>query len=189
MSELIRCFVAASLDSAVARRLEREIGYFQLAGADVKWVHRDNFHLTLNFLGSVDPEVLMEAEAQLEEAAEGIRRFRTMVRGIIGFPDPEKPRIIAASLEGDIEPLEQLHRDLRGRFRKIGVRGEKKTFNPHITMGRVRGDRHFDELQKRLVKSEKRRFGLTSVRSLVLFMSDEGPRGPIYTPLKSFSLL
>ncbi|MEE9391381.1 MAG: RNA 2',3'-cyclic phosphodiesterase [Planctomycetota bacterium] len=189
MSERIRCFVAVTIDAAISRRLEREIGYFQLAGADVKWVPRDSFHLTVSFLGDLEPELLIDVEEQLEEAAQGVARMKMMVRGVAALPDLDRPRVIAAGFDGDLDKFKNLQRDLKGRFRSLGIRADKKIFAAHVTLGRVRGDRHLDELKTRLAKSLNRRFGMLSVTGVELYMSDQGPKGPIYTPLKRFSLI
>lgn len=183
----LRLFVAFDVDAEVKRRLAREIAFLQLAGAKVSWLKPEQMHVTLRFLGAVRPEELLEIEEAVAKAAEEGVSSRPMVRGVHTFPRDGAPRVIVAGMEGDVEPMQALHRVLEERLREIGMPPDKR-FTPHVTLGRVKGKVETEDLARRIAEGSERRFGLTDANVLHVMSSDTTPKGPIYTSLASFPL-
>ncbi|MEZ6197197.1 MAG: RNA 2',3'-cyclic phosphodiesterase [Planctomycetota bacterium] len=186
--DALRCFIAAPLTPAVAERLEREIAFLQLAGADVAWVKRAQFHLTLRFLGDVDPGDLPDIESAIEAATQEASAARPMVRGVSAFPSVEDPKTVVALLDDEGGEIGGMHQALERQLRRAGFRPEKRNYRPHVTLGRVRGTRNLDEVARRMTEASERRFGLTDFDRLILYMSDQTPQGTLYTELRDFPL-
>src|SRR5688572_32474289 len=53
---LMRCFVAVEVPEEARGLIVRVQEALRRAGADVKWVERENLHLTLKFLGDLTEE-------------------------------------------------------------------------------------------------------------------------------------
>ena len=101
-----------------------------------RWVPAENLHLTLVFLGWVDPGEVDPIRAELESAAAVAAPFRAGLGAAGRFPDRGKARIVwfgftsgAAELEG-----------LAGRVRLAVAKrvAEDRPFRPHITVARAR---------------------------------------------------
>ena len=65
----VRAFVAIRLREPVRERLAAEVERLRPLAPDVAWVARDNFHLTLKFLGDVESDRLDAVTAALAGAA------------------------------------------------------------------------------------------------------------------------
>ena len=186
----LRCFVAAPIEVKVAKRLVREIGFLQLAGADVKWVPLENLHVTLRFIGNTDPNDVVPVVDAIEEVAAEIPACRPMVEGIEFFPNQRRPRVVAARVTEDVEALNALYAGLQKTLGELGFRPERKPLRPHVTLGRMNsGGRGMDDLMTRLEESAERRFGPTVINHVNLYMSETGPQGPEYTIMNRIELL
>lgn len=154
----------------------------------VKWVEEENFHLTLRFLGEV-PEALVEAvDRGLEEAVRGFPATEAVLKGVGAFPSLRRPRVIWVGME-PVEPLKELQRRVESSMQGLGFEREKKPFQPHVTLGRVKrleGDsRCFEEVSSRW---EGRVLGEVPVERIHLIESTLTPRGPRYTVLRTYKL-
>jgi len=102
----------------------------------VKWVRAEGIHLTLKFLGDVDPEREPELRSGLARAAAGARPLPLSVHGFGVFPDYSRPRVIWAGLEAD-PALELLQHRIEQEFTPLGFPPEGRPFHPHLTLGRA----------------------------------------------------
>jgi len=126
-----RLFTGIEIPAAIGERLSFLRG--GLPGA--RWIDRDNYHLTLRFVGDVDMDVAEEIAAALTR----IRRPGFMLRiAGIGALGTRKPHAIVARTEPSTELA-----DLRGEheriIQRIGLAPETRKFTPHVTLARLRG--------------------------------------------------
>ena len=78
----MRTFIAIPLPEACRSMLEQMQGELRRFGADVGWVAVPSIHITLKFLGEVDPSIIpMMAEA-LQAAAASTRSFDLQLHGL-----------------------------------------------------------------------------------------------------------
>src|SRR5688572_27535572 len=84
---IMRCFVAMEVPEEVRAFIVRVQEALRRAGADVKWVERENLHLTLKFLGDLEEDAAARLGGAL--AAETARwpRLRLSFGGIGVFPE------------------------------------------------------------------------------------------------------
>lgn len=183
----LRLFVALELPGDVRRALAALVERLASTGADVKWVEEENFHLTLKFLGEVEPVRLAPLGEALSRAAAQMAPFRFTAAGTGAFPSARRPRVIWVGVEEGKEEL----RDLAGRMDRaladLGFPPEERPFSAHLTLGRVRSPKGMEELVRALGAAtfEGRE---VAVREVVLFQSVLGRAGPVYTPLGRYPL-
>lgn len=103
-----------------------------LTGA--RWVDRDDYHLTLRFIGDIDGPT---ADA-VDETMAGIRRraFTVTLEGLDCFGGG-KPRAIVARAQPSA-PLVELQAEQERLLRRIGIAPEPRRFAPHVTLARMR---------------------------------------------------
>ena len=107
--------------------------------ADVNWVEPHNLHLTLKFLGDVhQQEIVRVCQAMARGAAE-VKPFELDVRGAGAFPNAARPRTVWLGAGDGAEPMVVLHDRVEAALAKLGYREEHRRFQPHLTIGRVRG--------------------------------------------------
>jgi 2'-5' RNA ligase len=163
--------------AALADELRRAAGR---AGEEVRWVPPTNVHLTLQFLGAVPEERVPAIEAALREAAAEARPLSLALRGVGGFPNARRPRVLWAGLEGDLAPLAALAAALGARLAKLGHPPEDRPFSPHLTLGRAREGRGAPGLAGALAGAAQEAPAPWRAAEVVLFESHLSPRGPRY---------
>lgn len=186
----LRCFLAIRVTGSLANRLERENSYLKLSGASCGWTAARNMHITLRFLGEVQPTEVLEIARVIEAETTETSATRIILRGLQMLPEgAKKPRLVACGIEGDLEPLHDLYDRLQKALAPLGFRPEKKGWHPHVTLARLKNLDNLDQLLERVEKASWREFGHLQVGEIDLMMSDLEVEGPIYTPLQTFPLL
>jgi 2'-5' RNA ligase len=182
-----RLFVALEPPDAVRRRiaalaveLRRAAGR---AADDVRWVVPENVHLTLQFLGAVPEERVADVEAAVRAAAGQVRPLSLEVRGVGGFPNARRPRVVWAGLEGETAGVAELVRDLGRRLAPLGFPPEERPFSAHLTLGRARDTRGAPGLAGALAHAAESPPAPWRASEIVLFESHLSPKGPRYEAL------
>ena len=136
-----RLFVVAELDDSIERYLSEVVGRLSnLFSQKIRWVPRENRHLTLTFIGEVDERQTLEVIDGIKLASLGIPRFIVGIDGLITFPQQGNPRILALRVLDESRWLSWPKRKLETRLVDLGLEIEPRAFSPHITVGRLRDD-------------------------------------------------
>jgi 2'-5' RNA ligase len=190
--EPIRAFIAIELPSQIKAALAQLQDNLRTSkSASVKWVDPEGIHLTLKFLGNVDESEISALTKTLSEAVRGVAPFSIQLGDPGAFPNAHAPRVVWVGVGGEIEPLLILHNNIDRVLAPLGFPPEKRTFSPHLTLGRVREE---------TLPGERRRLGenvatlKTGVKSsfkaesLSLMRSKLSREGATYSRLASFEL-
>ena len=184
MKDTLRTFVAVETSDPVHRRAVELIRAVDVAEADVKWVQPQNMHLTLKFLDEVPLVEIPRVSEMVAQAAAGSEPFELEIRGAGAFPSAGRPRTVWLGAVDGAEPLRTLQKMLEKSLAKLGFRKEPRRFEPHLTIGRVRGGGPgVVELGRRLKEHADFAAGRFMVTELVVFSSQLTPSGPIYEAL------
>jgi 2'-5' RNA ligase len=182
----IRSFVALDLEPPVRDTLRRLQAALEQVGADVRWVRPGGMHLTLKFLGAVEPRRLERVRRALQAIAGRHAALQLRVRGLGAFPSWRRPRVVWAGLEG--AGLVALAADVEGALAGIGFVAEPRPFTPHVTLGRVQSLRGWPHLQAVLAAHREDDCGTTVVDAIVIYQSTLRPGGAVYAPLWTIPL-
>ena len=119
-----RLFVAAWLPEAVVDQLA---ALARPAEPGVRWIPPNNWHVTLRFLGSADPLVVAArlGDAQLPTAT-----------AVVG---PAVARLGRSALVVPVAGLEALADAVVGATDDVGRPPERRAFDGHVTLARLRG--------------------------------------------------
>ncbi len=158
------------------------------AGAGVAWVTTENLHVTLKFLGWVEPPRLELVDAALDRAVTGLAAFDLSIESLGAFPTPTRPRVLWAGIGEGKARLAALADRVERELAALGFAREDRAFSPHVTLGRVKEPRKNRDLADALAAAAGRRFGTVHVTRVVLMRSDLSPRGARYTELSSHPL-
>lgn len=186
---LIRAFIAIELPPEIQTRLQSAAETMRSGRTlAVRWVSPGNIHLTLKFLGEIDPARLPRLREGLELAASVCRPSELVVGGLGAFPNNRQPRVIWVGVE--VPPqLQELARAVDTAAEKIGCPREDRPFAPHLTLGRVQKQAAREEIaqiSQALASTSVGELGRFTATGFTLFRSDLRPSGPIYTPLARF---
>ena len=185
---LHRIFTAISLPENVKKQLlafSKE--HYQLPA---KWVNRENLHITLNFLGKLDDNQLLETIEAVKSVVPPLSAFSIRLDRISYGPDEKfPPRLVWVSLEKNKE-LYQLQKDLEDTIfnlpsYKYKIK-EKQKFSPHITLARIKAF-EFRKLSQNIEINQPLNIGF-EVKAVQVIESELKKEGPQYTILENLSL-
>ncbi len=122
--------------------------------------HRENFHLTLRFIGEQNPQQVAVLQKALYEIAAGLKAFELKLNKLGSFNKGNK-KIIWLGLESSIE-LQKLYQKLEGVLEKAGYAKEGRGYTPHITLAR---EARLDEkaMEPGIIRVEKLRIQAKSI--------------------------
>ena len=107
----------------------------------LRWVPREQWHVTLAFYGEVDDTKAAALADRLGRAAARSRPFHIRVAGAGTFPrQSQKARVLWLGLDGEVEEMRRLADRCAGAGRRARIAMEDRPFRPHLTLGRARGD-------------------------------------------------
>jgi 2'-5' RNA ligase len=187
-----RAFVAILLGEQARKAVAAQITRLRPLSKAVTWVPPSGLHVTLSFLGDQTDEQLRDIMPALEEAAEGVSGFTMGLRGLGAFPGLEHPRTIWVGVSdgGEVRYLQsRVAEALEGR----GFPGERRAWQPHVTIGRIPPNRRWRrdgmaEIRSGLIRGGATVFGNSQVSSIELMRSDLFPSGARYTGIASVPL-
>ena len=133
-----RCFVAVPLGDDVRAALGAAVEGWRARDdlAGLRWAHPGGWHLTLAFLGAVDPGQVPAIEAAMTATAARHSPWRARTGGLGGFPSAARARVTWYGVADPESRMAILATDLHGAL-GLDVRGP---FRAHVTLARGRRD-------------------------------------------------
>jgi 2'-5' RNA ligase len=179
----MRVFLAMELPGIVKEYLLTVTKTMLQRVSGVKWVKAEGLHVTLKFFGEIGEDKVQE----IEEALQGINKqhlaMSVQLKEINAFPDLMRPRVIVVTFQEGVDNVKAIFHDIESRLLAVGIENEKRSFTPHITLGRVKDAASL--LKRNILPLEERKFLLDN---LVLYQSTLTREGAFYSPLKEIKL-
>lgn len=172
----LRLFVACDLPDEAERAVRdwqrRELGPHD----DLRLA--PTLHLTLAFLGGVDPARVPDLERVL--GGVGWARAECRLKEPLFLPPHGRRRVVALELDDPAGTLGRLQGEVSAGLAAEGLyEPEKRAWLPHVTVARFRRPGHPFSLQNVNI-------GGFGVVRMVLYSSDLKPGGAVHTPLADF---
>lgn len=185
----MRLFVALQIPSAVKDALAALLSSFRAIGAESsrsrpKWIRPENLHITLKFLGEINPEkmdLILSELSQVRSTQPATARFH----GLGFFPAAKQPRVLWVGVEASPN-LATLAAEIDARLEKTGLPREKRDFTPHLTLARFEPPVISDRLRASIEENTTRDFGYMRAAEFHLIQSKLKSGGAEYTTLQSF---
>lgn len=188
----LRLFIAISLPEAVKEEIEktqREMRR-ELPGDFMRWTKREQFHLTLKFLGNVAETRVGELSEALRGACSAFRTMRLRAERMGFFPNARFPRVAWVGVRDEQNELPRLQGTIETAAKDFtGEKGGEK-FSGHVTLARIQGiPRPQAEILSRLAaRMAEKSFGDWMGDEVELIRSELSSAGARYTTLASFPL-
>lgn len=155
--------------------------------SSINWVTINNMHITLRFLGDTPVKLIDQIAEVLHQLASDSPPFSFHIKGCGTFGSIRQPRVIWLGIK-NAAPLIALSEKVNTRLISLGYKPEKKLFNPHLTMGRIKqlnNPQLLDQLESTFGETSFGEFNTTSFHLIESFLR---PSGPIYKVLHTFEL-
>ena len=184
----MRAFIAIDLADDIRVELAKLQNILSSSDSDVKWVEPSNIHITLKFLGNVNSFQIEKARESISIIARDFKPFQVSLSTLGVFPKLDYPRVIWVGIDKGREELISLNQKLEDAFEKAGFSKEERSYEPHLTVGRVRSGRNKERLKKIIKEHDFSSKAIMSVDKVTLYQSTLTSTGPIYTVLNEVRL-
>ncbi|MHC0038916.1 RNA 2',3'-cyclic phosphodiesterase [Pseudoneobacillus sp. C159] len=135
MTDKTHYFLAVRLPDATKVLLKKASESFQKTLSFGRWVHPEDLHITLAFLGFANESDLVAVQNSVPKFIENERSFSLTISHLGTFGRKEEPRIFWAGLNESGE-LQSLRNQVYLACERAGFQLEKRPFHPHITLAR-----------------------------------------------------
>ena len=184
----MRLFLALKPDRrAEARLAQRLLRLQEAVGAmamSLRWTPATNIHVTLRFLGEVDPRRLRRLQDALAPTI-AEPSFELELERVGVFPESGPPRVVWLDVVKGAEEISKIHAELGRRLAAAGFGLEPRPFSPHVTLARVpdRERARTKGLRESVTSVEPMPIRWT-VDRVVLFRSDLSGSAPRYEAIQ-----
>lgn len=176
---MYRLFVALSIPQAVIERLER----LQSGIKGARWRPRENFHLTLRFIGDTDRHGFDELQSALSTVvAAGFE----LQLSAVGFFGDRKPRAVWVGVVNSLG-LIHLQSKIETAVKRAGFPDDQRKFTPHVTLAYLKGARR-DDVAEFCAANGLFSTAMFPVEEFHLYSSCLGGRASHYTIEETYGL-
>jgi RNA 2',3'-cyclic 3'-phosphodiesterase len=182
----MREFLAVDIDPKHTYKIAEIQRGLSDTDAPVKFVERENLHLTLKFFGEITDTKSKEITSNVQKKLKEYQPFLIHIKKMGVFPNLGYIRVVWLGIE---EPnnFSVIQKDLDRDFINMGFKKER-SYTPHLTIGRVKGAHNKEALVAKIKELEEVNIGKMTVDRVVLKKSELTPAGPMYTNLQEFWL-
>ena len=179
----MRIFIACDIPENLKEQLEDFQESLKNETDKIKWVEKENLHLTMKFIGETDEKNIEKIKRPLSSVK--FESFLTSVSDFGVFPVRGHIRVVWMGLS-PAGQINDLHEKIESALDFIG--NEKDShFQPHITLGRAK---YIEDKETFIKKVNEIKKGFESepfrIDRFVLKKSLLTSQGPIYTDIAEF---
>lgn len=182
----MRAFLAVELPEPVRAGIVEFVAGRRAAAPGWRWVAPSSYHVTLRFLGDVEPRFVERAGPEWLRALAEIPAVPFELHGLGVFPSRRAPRVLWLGVR-EAPPgggLDAVFAAIESVCAALGSPPEGKPFHPHVTLARARREAR----PEAPAGGEDVRWGPLVASEAVLFRSELLPQGARHTPLARYPL-
>lgn len=128
----IRAFIAIELPKELKERLLFIQNEFELAL--VKFVSEEKMHITLFFLGNINPKQFEKVKEAIEKTE--IKKFGIAIKGMDSFSRKD-PHVLFAKIDEGKEEILQIYLSMLEDIKNAKINLENRPYLPHVTLART----------------------------------------------------
>ena len=136
---MARIFLALTLEKDLNDQIidiKKDLKVNLLKDANISWQRNDNHHLTVYFVGEMEPEQITQMNESLEDINLTAISRSIELTSISYFPN-ENSQVLSALVKPNSH-LQTLHEEVEKIAVNIGLGSDLKNYRPHITLGRFK---------------------------------------------------
>jgi 2'-5' RNA ligase len=132
----LRLFIGLEIPAEVRDTVALKIGTLKPRLPAARWVHQDNFHFTLVFLGEANESRLPDLQGALTPVFGAWSSFRLQLEAAGSFPPRRPARVLWIGLKED-EVIRKLQAEVwRAVDSVLDLEADWKPYHPHLTVAR-----------------------------------------------------
>ena len=191
-SERFRLFIALTIPEGVKARMEAAQAELRrvLPERAARWTRREQFHLTMRFLGDVEAARVEALGEAIRAACRGFGALHLRAERVGFFPDLRYPRVVWVGVQDQAEQLPRLQEAVDRATREYTTEEKEERFTGHVTLARIKGIKRLEAeaLGKAAAGMAERLFGQWTACQVDLMRSELLPQGARHSTLASIAL-
>jgi len=180
----MRLFIAVDINNRSKKFIKKKLKILKSElNADFKWVKKENWHLTLKFIGEaseIDKKNLIETLKNIEFNSKG--QYINFDK-LGAFPEFKRAKVLYLALNKGENILKTIHKRLETETAKYDFTRDNRDYIPHLTLGRAKNKT--SSISDNF-KSQKFVNIYAKIESITLYQSKLKKEGPEY--IKLFSI-
>ncbi|WP_026486600.1 RNA 2',3'-cyclic phosphodiesterase [Caldanaerobius polysaccharolyticus] len=132
----MRTFLAVHLSEEAVQDLCRMQEFIKAHNIKARFTPKDNFHITLKFLGEINYTDVQKIHDALKGKFTGIHPFNIKLHKVGYFPGDENIRVLWVGVVDKTRGLGRLHSIIESELACVGIPRDKRPFKSHITVAR-----------------------------------------------------
>lgn len=151
----MRIFIAVEFEEAVKEYIYEKQQEVKKEAVKGNFSNKENFHLTLHFIGEADQKKIETIKKVINEAVHGVDPFTLELGNLGHFPRKNK-HILWLGVEKGKKTLVEFVDKLRQILKDEGFNIEDQSYRPHITICReVILNQQFADIQRSIIVNPK----------------------------------
>jgi len=150
----------------------------------IRWARPEGMHITLKFIGHVDPKKLDSIRAALS-TVRSAEPVEINIRGVGFFPNERQPRVAWCGVEASSN-LAQLAADTERSLEPLGILPESRPYVPHLTLARFGSPNGLEKLISAASNLKSHEFGSGRETEFHLYESILNRTGSEYKRLATY---
>ena len=177
----MRLFIAIEIPEDVKEYMVKIQEKVDDTTAKIRLVKKNQIHLTLKFLGEVQPDKIEDIKKALKKIT--FNPFSACLDKIGVFPNESYIRVIWIGLEPE-EPILELQKDIDENLKKLFKK--EKDFKSHLTLARVKyiEDKNNFINKLKTINIENKKIDINCFKLIKSTLTSEGP---VYEESEIFS--
>ena len=161
-----------------------------LAGDTVRWTRREQFHLTLRFLGDVELARTEALQRALAGAGQACPPLRLRALGVGCFPDLRRPKVLWVGVTDGAGELARLQAAVKLASNAFTSEAPEARFTGHVTLARLRllPRAEVDKLRQSVAGMRQQCLGEWTTGTMELMRSELVPQGARHSVVASIAL-
>ncbi|MCZ6613714.1 MAG: RNA 2',3'-cyclic phosphodiesterase [Thaumarchaeota archaeon] len=183
----MRTFIALDIrNDGVIDNVKGAQSLIHESGVDARYVDARSLHFTVRFLGETSDETIDRVKKVLMNVK--ARKVKVQYQGIGVFPGRHRINVVWLGVENHCkDELRSIADEVNRAIFSFGIQS-RGTFQPHVTIARIKSSRNRDKLLSLIDEHIDQIFGEETLDSVRLKKSVLTPNGPIYDDLLSIRL-
>ncbi len=183
-----RAFLGLPLPAPIRANLSAAQAPFREAGVRASWVPEENFHLTLCFLGNISHDDVVALDEAVSDSLAEHDALQLALGGIGAFPSARRPAVVWNGVEVLQGNPAGLYETLSAVVADFGIPLERRAFQPHVTLFRMRRGHGTGAVTRCLERASAPASDAFWVDNVALWRSELRRGGAAYHVLKEYPL-
>ncbi len=130
----MRLFIGIEIPEILKSNIQELQNELRSAGVKGHWKRIENLHITLEFLGEINPEIINDISAIINNVSKMHDSFKLSIEGLGAFPNFRRPHTLWTGIKGNTGTLQLIREEMHKELLKLNLKLDNRPYKPHLTI-------------------------------------------------------